>query len=351
MKLTVKTELLQDLLTNTIASNNKMLPITCMMCLKVEDGKLIVVTTNNSDYMYADIPIENEPFYVVVDNDVFTKLVARTTSETITLTLVDYALVVNGNGVYTIELPVDENGALIKYPDPVDGITTKPESICTLNKEDIDIIKKTNKANVSQSLAEPCYTGYYMSDKVITSDRSVICCSDIKVSDTPLLINSTVVDALKGDKVTISKVDDTALLFYNDAYIIYTHIMEGVEDYNAEAIKGLLDTQLNYSCNVSKPDLLNALNRLSLFVNPFDRNCITVSIRNSQLRLDNHAQNSTEFISVNASGEFSFDIDIEIFKKQVTALDCFAFNLQYGIDTFIKLVTDKVTEIIPLLTE
>lgn len=351
MKLTVKTDVLQNLLTYNIASNNKMLPITCMMCLKVEDNKLILITTNNNDYMYADVPIENESFYAVIDNDVFTKLVSRTTVNTLTLEVVKQNLIVHGNGVYTIELPVDENGDLIKYPDPVENLLFNTEPVCVLTKQDIDTISKTNKANISTSLAEPCYTGYYMKDKVITSDRSVICCSNIRVTDTPILVNSNVIDALKGDSVNLSKTINNELLFYNDSYIIYTHAMEDVDEYNAEAVLDLVNTNLDYSCSISKTDLLDVLNRLSLFVSPFDRNCIKIDINETQIQINNHAINSTEVIPVVANGKFSFEVDIEILKKQVSAQESNVIELQYGSDLFIKLITDKVTEIIPLLTE
>lgn len=352
MKLTIKTEVLQNLLNNVIASNNKMLPITCMMCLKVEDNKLILITTNNRDFMYADVSIENEPFYVVLDIDVFTKLVSRTTYEEMTLEVVNHNLIVHGNGVYTIELPVDENGELIKYPNPVETIASNPRLICKLSKEDVEIIKKTNKANVSTSLAEPCYTGYYMADRVVTSDRSVICCTNVSVSnDLPLLVSSEVIDALKNDEVNLSITEDNELLFHNDTYIIYTRSMEGIEDYNYEAIVNLVSSRMTNACAISRNEMLNALNRLSLFVNPFDRNSIELSITNNQLQLKNNALNSVEVIPIVANGDFKCNIDIEILKKQLSAQEQNSIELQYGSDLFIKFITDKVIEIIPLLTE
>ncbi len=350
MYLKIKTIKLQNLLDKVgkCAGNNKMLPLTCMTALKIDEGSLTAVTTSGSDYCYAwQMSETSENFEVVVSNDVFYKLVSKTTSEFIEMEVKDNHLIVKGNGKYTVELPVDENGELVKFPSiPVITADIKGK----LKKEDLDIIQKTNKANLSNSLAEPCYTGYYISEQVITSDRSVICVSDINVFDTPILINDRVMNTLDSD-VDVCIGENGVVLFKGDNYRVHTKSMGSIDEFNAEDSLTLARTNLDYKCNISKPELLTVLDRLSLFVSEFDKNCLSCKLTNNSLVLSNLKDNSQESIAVAANGSYNFNVDIEVFKKQVNVIDANVFELQCGDDRFIKLVTDNVVEIIPLLVE
>lgn len=351
MKLKIKTTELQALLDKVgkCASNNKMLPLTCMTCLESTGDRLYASTTSGSDYCYANVPIEESEgaFYVTVNNDVFYKLVSKSTCEYITLETKDAHLAVMGNGKYTVELPVDENGDLVKFPQKhLANLDVKG----VIKKESLEIIHKTNKANLSNSLAEPCYTGYYIGEQVITSDRSVICVSDIYVFDTPILVNDRVMNTLDTD-VEVAVNDEGGVAFYGDNYTVVTKSMDSLDEFNAEDSLALAHTALEYSCSVSKSELLTVLDRLSLFVSVFDKNCLSCKIAETHLTLANLKDNSQESISIKSNGSYKFNVDIEVFKKQVSVLPVDVFKLQFGSDMFIKLVTDDVIEIVPLLVE
>lgn len=351
MKITIKTTKLQYLLNRVgkCSSNNKMLPLTCMTCLMTDgNGNLLAITTSINDYCKALIDCnKDDSFNVTVSNDIFYRLVAKTTSENITLEVVDHHLLVTGNGKYTVDLPVDENGDLIKFNLPVYHVVDEKG---VLTASALAIVSKTNKANLSNSLAEPCYTGYYIGEKILTSDRSVICATNEYVFDTPILINDRVMSILDTD-VKIGLNDTNEVIFFGDDYTVYTKSMESIEDFNAEAIENLIDTSLDFKCNIKKQDLLTVLDRLSLFINEFDKNCLAISLASDSLTLSNIKLNSSETIPVQANGSYKFNVDIEMFKKQVSVIDKDVFELQYGSDMFIKLITDKVVEIIPLLVE
>ena len=65
-----------------------------------------------------------EDFYVVVQVEQFSKLIGKMTCETISLEVNDGILNVKGNGDYKIELPLDEEGNTIQFPDPVAKVKT-----------------------------------------------------------------------------------------------------------------------------------------------------------------------------------------------------------------------------------
>ena len=355
MKLTIKTSLLKNLLdkTDKCASNNKMLPITGMMCINVSDNKLTLTTTDGSNYLYVWDTVESSDFYAVVDESSFVKLVSKTTSDTMTFELVDSALKVYGNGTYSLELPVDENGNLIKFPNPLHNVSYQPQF--KWSKEALELILKTNKATLSTSLAEPCYTGYYVSNCVITSDRSVICHNDLNLLSNPVLVNPEIMNILS---VFNSDVDvclmSNDIIFKGTDCLAYGHLMNDIDEYNAEAVINLVNTELPHKCEVNRNSLLNALDRLSLFVSPYDKNAITLKFTNEYLEIRSAKLNAVERIKyayINDVSDSTCDIDIEMFKKQINVQSGDVVELWYGNDVFIKMVDGDTTQLIPLLVE
>lgn len=348
MKLTIYTELLSQALSKVskCATNNKMLPLTCMTNIKVDAVGVHVIATTGSDFIDYVIPTSNkEEFNVVVDNEVFYRLVTKTTSLEITLEVIDHFLKFKGNGNYTIELPVDENGDLIKFPTPKQASTL----VGNITQQDLQIVNKINRANLSANMSEPCYTNFYLGNQIITSDRSVICCTNVNVLDTPVLINSIVMNLLDTDVLMYK--DENIITFVGANYAVYTKCSEGIEEFDADAINALATTPLDFKFSISKQELLTALDRLGLFVTPFDKNCLVVQVTKDNLLLSNMKISSGESIVIKTTHDFKFNIDIEMFRKIVNAMNNSVFEVQFGSDLFIKLVTDEVVEIVPLLVE
>ena len=82
MKFTIGTELMKDVVARAIkgAGNNKLIPITSMMCIQLKDGELTVITTDATNYLYIkEQHVAGDDFYVVVDENQFAKLVSKMT--------------------------------------------------------------------------------------------------------------------------------------------------------------------------------------------------------------------------------------------------------------------------------
>lgn len=355
--LTIKTDLLKTLLNKAdkCASKNKMLPLTCMLCIEVKNNTLTLTTTDGSNYLFVKHELEAEDFYVVVDEEMFVKLVAKTTSDTMTFELVGNHLNIAGNGAYSLELP-DENGALIVFPNPIAnrGFT---QTRTTISKETLSLILKTNKIAVSQSFAEPCYTGYYMHDAVVTSDRTVVCCNDVKIFDTPMLINPELMNILSvfdDDVMIMTDGDEIVFCSCNNDEIAYGHLMHEIDDFNIEAIMGLVKKDIPYKCEISRNMLQNVLDRLSLFVTTFDKNAITLKFTHDYLEISSINTTAIERIKyayVNETADTEFNIDIELLRKQISVLSGDVIELWYGSNVCIKLVDGDTIQLIPLLTE
>ena len=90
MKLTLQTQKLQEMVANSVkgASANKMIPITSLMGIEVKDNVLTLSTTDATNHLkIIERKVDNENFYVVVQAELFSKLVAKTSTETMTMTL------------------------------------------------------------------------------------------------------------------------------------------------------------------------------------------------------------------------------------------------------------------------
>ena len=127
MKLTINTTLFQELVGKALkgASFNKLLPLTSLLCMTCEGGKFELRTTDGSNYLYITHDFEGENFGAVVPADVFGKLISKLTCDTTTLEKENGVLTVIGNGKYSIELPLDENGSEIDYQNPLANMEYK----------------------------------------------------------------------------------------------------------------------------------------------------------------------------------------------------------------------------------
>lgn len=357
MKTTINTELLKNALAKSIkcSTNITNLPLTTLVAIEVKDNKLTLTTTNGSDYLYVTEDVEADDFYAVVNADIISKLVNRTTCATMVFNLDNDVLTVKGLGNYSIELPVDENGKLIVYPNPL--AKTSVEKVGTIVKSSVDAILKSNKNALSSFNYEECYTGYFVGNKVVTCNGYKICSSDINVVNKPILVRGdtfALMEVMNSDvDVKLSK-DTDEIVLKGDKCTIYGHLMNCLENFKIDDIDVLLNSELPNVCEINRSTLLKALDRLMLFVGVFDNNNISLKFTQEGLLLSNIKNNSQELIRYaykNDIKEFVCNVDAEMFKSQLNAQSCDVVKLWYGSYTCIKLVDGITTQLLGLSAE
>ena len=356
MKLKLKTLKLQEMVSKSIkgASNNKMIPITGLMAIVLKKGVLTLITTDATNTLkVSEKDIEGDEFYVVVQTDIFSKLVAKTTTETVTLTLKENSLEVKGNGTYSIELPLDEEGQLIKFPEY--KFDSKAEKT-TINLSTVKVLLNANKAALAETMEIPCLTGYYFDESVMTTDSYKVCSNDIKVFPNKVLLPSELVELLAimdEEKITVQQAG-SKILFTTGNVIVYGTELDGIEDYPAEAVKAYLETEFSSMCKLPKSALLNVLDRLSLFVSTYDKNGVYLTFTNDGVIISSKRSNGTELIKYQGSENFqafTACADIELLKSQIAAQDGEVVELWYGHDKAIKMISGKITQIVALLED
>lgn len=362
MKLTIKTEKLKEMVSRAVkgAGNNKLIPITSLMAIEVKDNKVTLITTDASNYLYImEDKVVAEDFYAVVDADTFSKLVSKMTCENITLEIKDglQVLEVKGNGTYKIELPLDEDGEAIKYPNPVEAENVfEYTSVGVLNKSTVQVILDTIKPALAVTLENPCYTGYYMGKQVVATDTYKIASMDVKLFDDAKLISPELLDLLSvmnAEKINVN-VDGNNIIYRTPDCIVYGHFMEGIEDYAIDAIMDLVETSFTSFCSVSKNKLLQLLDRLSLFVGVYDKNAVYLTFTHEGLQVSSKAASGVEIIDYVASEDFkdfTCSIDIQMLIQEVKAIQNDVIEMYYGEDNAIKMTDGNITIIIALLED
>lgn len=361
MKFAINTEKLKEMVARSIkgASNNKLIPITGLMAIQLVDGVLTLITTDATNYLYIKEPgIEGDDFYAVVSADTLFKLVSKLTCETTVFEIAkgNWVLNVEGNGHYRIELPLDENGGAIKYPDPY----AKYETVADygyINKTIVQVILETIKSALSVSLDNPCYTGYYVGDKIVATDTFKIANMDTLMFEVPKLISSQLMDLLSvmtEEKIKVYYGGNDVLIFDTPDCIIVGRTMEGLEEFAIEPITELVQTKFDHFCAVPKSILLQALDRLMIFVGPYDKNEVSLTFTENGLQISSKEANGIELIEYVASEQFidfTCAIDIQMLIQEIKSIQSDVINIYYGNDSSLKLVDGNITIIIAFLED
>lgn len=355
--LKIKTHVLQNLVSraNSGAGNNKMLPITSMMCIDCSDGAVTLCTTDATNYLYVSEKLEDNIYdlYVVVPQEQFSKLVSKITTDYVTLDVVNGVLDVTGNGIYHIELPLDESGNLVRYPNPLKGIDLVSDKSISLGS--IKSVLRHNKPSLSTEMDVPCYTGYYMDESgVISTDTYTMCGNDLKLFEKPVLLSRELVDLLNvfvSDTISILDLGDN-LVFFSPSCVVYGAKMREIGDYQVEALKGLLEQDFPYMVLLPRVSLINSLDRLNLFVGRYDKNKIKLSFEKDKLVLTSKNVSGLEEVeysrATTVTDKFECYIDVDMLITQLGAQESDVIELYYGKDNAIKMVDGDVTLVLAL---
>lgn len=359
MKVTMGTVKLQIMVNKAMkcVSNNKMIPLTGLMAIRVVDGELSLITTDASNYLYIRDYFDGDDFYAVVPADIFSKLISKLSCETVELEVNNDVLIVKGNGKYSIELPLDEDGNRVRFPDPYESFNSGEQLV--VQKYIFDLILNTAKASIATTYEVPCYTGYYVADKVVSTNIQELCGINIPVSDKPCLISASTMDLLgimseKEIDMTFSRDDEYSVMFETSDCVVCANLMDCIDDFQIDVISQLLDDEFESSCKLSKFKLLQLLDRLALFVSPYDDNGITLMFTDEGLLVESRQLSGAELIEYMGSTkqkDFKCCIDVGMFTSQIKAYTDDVVEIQYGKDNAIKLVNNKVIQVISLMTE
>ena len=353
--MTIPTSKFQDMVSRAAkgASENKLIALTSMICIELKNNVLTLTTTDTANYLkvIAD-KIEGDDMYAVVNVDLFSKLVAKMTSESITIKLTDNSLEVKGNGTYNIPLEMDEDGP-VQYPEYKFEKNGEPEVI---HLSSIKNIISINKAAVAKSFETPFLCGYYMGDRIITTDGDVICFNDMKLFKEPALISPEMIALLSlntEEKINCYR-DGDSFLFETPNIVIYGVAHDGIDQFPVTEIESYLEEEFGSVCKLPKILMENVVDRLSLFIDQYDNNGAYFTFTQEGVKVQSKKSSSVELIPYLESKDFApfmCCVDIPLLREQINANPGESIELWYGHDAALKMASGKVTQVISLLED
>ena len=354
-KITIPAVKFQDMVARATkgASENKLLPITSMMCIELKDHVLSLTTTDTANTLVVRCDkIEGDDMYAVVPVKQFSGLIAKTTSDSIKLVLKGEDLEVHGNGVHKISQPVDEDG-VVQFPR---FVFDKEGEGQIINLSSIKDVLNINKASVAKTIDTPCLCGYYLGEQIITTDEQTICFNDMKLTDEAFLVSPEMMELLalaKEEKITWWY-KDGFFLFETEDMVLHGAEHDGKDLFPAEDIMGYLDAEFTSSCRLPKVAIQGLIDRLALFIEPYDKNGAYLTFTKEGVKINSKKSNSDETIAYIESKNFSpfvCCVDIPMLKGLIDANPGESIDIWYGNEACIKMTSGKVTQVIALLED
>ena len=356
--LVLNTLMLKEMVCKSVkgAGMSRLLPITQMMCVRLKNGVLELITTDNTNYFYVrQSDIEGDEFYAVVGAEQFSKLISKLTCESVSLKLSTSAVEVKGNGKYMVPLQFDEDGSIVQYPDPLAEFEAEGESTEIITST-VGVILNAIKPTLATTLERPCYTGYYVGDRVVGTDALVIGILDESLFIDAKLISVETMDLLglfDAENISVDFKDNVAV-FSSPNCAVYSHVMEELEDYPISDILEYADMEFPAVCKLPKNSLLQLLDRLSLFVSDFDNGGINMAFTDDGLQISSLTSSGIETVPYTEENDvsmFSCKMDLPTFLKHLKTHVSDVVEMYYGDENAIKIVDGSVIKVIGLLED
>lgn len=338
--------------------NNKLLPLTQLMCIQVKDGTLTIITSDSTstNYLYVKQDGVEGEFYATVLAEQFARLIGKLTCDKVTLELQDGKLKIDGNGSYTLALQYDEMGNAIQYPDPVAELGDAIEDTQIVNSNTIYKILTAVKPALATTMETPYLTGYYAGDIIAATDGNVMGIYNKELLKTPALLSSIAVELLAltdAESISIDRYEDGVIVFSTSELVVYSHEMEGIEDYPVDALKNFFDANMPATCKLPKNELMQTLDRISLFVGTYDDNAIKLNFDGKSVKISSLAMTGVESVNYISGDKDSFEcsVDLQSLIRHIKTQSTDEVILQFGDEQALKLVDGDLVQIISLLED
>lgn len=326
MNLRISTEILKDMVARSFkgASCNKLIPLSTMMSIKCKNGKLVLTTTDGINYLYISKKVDNtEDFDVVIYADQFSRLVAKVTCDMVEMEVKNNALEIKADGAYKMDIPLDE-GEYIQYPDPLSEINIADQQGIDVKSSVIESILDSCKPSLATTLEVPCYTGYFCGEHVITTNTFNISILDANLFRENVLVAPEYMEllALMTEEKFYCYLDGDTILSTSEDCTVVGKKLDGIEDYPVGAILDYASQELESSCKIRKSVMLSILDRISLFVGPYDENVIHLIFEQGGIRVESKQDNGVEYIDYSKIDNFKpFEgmVDIQLLTSLLKA--------------------------------
>ncbi len=254
--------------------------VTETLELTAKDGRILLSVTNREYFVTVSIPIDSdEKLHAVISASLFLKLVAKITTDTINMTIVDNALVVKGNGNYKFPLIFD-GADLLELPRiNIDEVTNE----FIIPNETLQDILRYNSKELQKSgsgIRNTVQKMFYIDEQGAITFASGACVTSFNLeSPVRLLLSEKLVKLFKlftsenvnftiGFTSISESLIQTKIRLKNDN-VELTAITNNdtalINSVPAKVIRSVANTAYTNKVIFNKQAVLDALGRLSIF--------------------------------------------------------------------------------------
>lgn len=359
----INTLKLQELIRKSLkgSSNERAIPITQFLEFKLEGNILTLKTTNGKDYLWVSMDgVEGDDMAVCLNAELLSKLIMKTTSETMSFVFnpEDLSFTVTGNGTYQMSLLVDEEegDGLISYPNPEFKQELAAPSF-VVSMENLNAVIASNRAALAKTSEMASLMNYYFDlDKVITCDSNLVCSNRIESFSTQMLIPPelmNLISIIDSKTCKVSQYDGLIRVTNETGTInIYGETSEDLQNYPIDAINGFLNADFEKKCKIRKSDILSVLDRIALFIDAYDENSITLTFDRQGVIVYNRGKKSNEVIQYVERGNWnslvSMNIEVNRLISAIQSQPGDVLDISYENPAEIKIESGNITYIVSL---
>lgn len=365
MQLSMPTVRFQDLISkaNKGCSNNKMIPVTGLMGMSLRNNTLTLKTTDGRNFLTViEKDVQGDNFDVVVSTELFIKLVMKMTSEKIVVELdaENKSLIVKGNGTYNVQLPLEGDGELIRWP----RMNDVGESVSQVYKTKPAGFRKavsTNKSALATTLEIAALNKYFVEDgRVVTCDSIVVCESKETILRNRVLLDQSFMDLISlfpDDEVEV-EVFSNGVKVVGKSMELTGRLTEEVGSYPIDALHTYFETKFGYTCKVNRSSMLSSLGRLDLFVEVNDEKSLLVNFTEKGIILKSKRGSATEFLPYEEALSLqpgqeqitpTYTINLDKLSETLSSQSEVNVIIGYGDSSALKIYSGTLTHIVSLV--
>lgn len=345
MSISFKTQSLMDVVSQlNRLSPSKLLEITRYWHIEGYDGQVTFTGYDGSNWLRFTLDADGD-IDVMVKADQFGKLIEKTTVDSVTLTPKDEYLEVKANGTYKVDIVTgDESYPSFdeRLPEDLDEDSAK-----LLKTSTFYTVFNINDSAVSKSNADGIYTGYLLDDdQAVTSDIIRVCLNPIDSIGTRLLIPAPLMKLLASlteDKLYLWNLDDEYIYVSTSSVEIYGRLMEGIEDYQDMSV---MDSQeFEGKAKLPTATIQSILERLTLFMSPFDKGTIHLDFGPKQLAIltSSGSKELVKYGEVSSTSDFTCALNSILLRDILATITEDYFTIEFGNELSIRITAGGVT--------
>lgn len=344
--------------------------LTETLQLKVENSILYLAVTNREYYVKVRLDVtEPNPFNATVNANLFLKLVAQTTSDTIELTVTDKTLNFKGNGNYKLPLIFDGE-TLLQLPEIVINNPTVEFDIDSSILEGIYNYNTKQLSMNAGSISKVVQKMYYVDENGCITFTLGACVNNFTLpKPVKVLFNQRLVklfklfkegsvhftlgyDAISNTitqskiKLTNNHISITAILSCDDTMI---------NSVPAAIIRQRASANYPYSVTVNKKSLMDMVNRMKLFINTSAvgvANYAKLTFNNSTMTIADVSGENAEVLTFdnelnNIDDPYTMCVDLNDLLGVLDTCSLAYVNINFGDGQALTISRGEVINVIP----